>query len=337
MNISVLMTAYNRRAYIGQAIESVLAQEGADFELIIVDDGSKDGTVDIVRAFARRDPRIVLHLNSENVGRTASLNIALSRARHDLVAIMDDDDVMLPSRLARHAEFMAAHPQVSVAAGWAHLIDENGTAIGQSCPVIDLEKGKALFNPRLFLEIIQPAACFRRRDVLSVGGYMSPMLEDRDLWGRMATAGFQLAIQPEFLMLQRKHDASIMSTKLEQLFHYGDFIDFNVVRRLRGERELTLEQYDERIRSLPLLQRLTIKRKRKARIAFRRATVHYAKRNWIALAGELAIATLLEPLGTLKQVGERLRPKPAVSGSLPQKLDGPLSTFGDGLKRDEPR
>lgn len=322
------MTAYNRRAYIPQAIESVLAQEGVGFELIIVDDGSTDGTVELVQDFARRDPRIVLQLNGKNEGRTASLNIALSRAKYDLVAIMDDDDVMLPNRLARHLAFMAAHPEVSVAAGWAHLIDENGATIGRSCPVIDLEKGKALLNPRLFLEIIQPAACFRRRDVLSIGGYVAPMLEDRDLWGRMATAGFQLAIQPEFLVLQRKHDASIMSTKLEQLFHYGDYIDFNVIRRLRGDQDLTLEQYDERVRSLPLWRRLAIKRKRKAQIAFRRSTVNYAKRNWIAFAGELSLAAILDPASTVKQVRERLRPEPAVDA---------VSTFGDSTKGDERR
>jgi alpha-1,3-rhamnosyltransferase len=307
MYVSVVMPTHNRRDYVGQAIESVLKQQHVEFELIIVDDASTDGTWNVIDRYAREDHRIRVSQHAENKGLAVSLNEGLELAKHDLVARMDDDDVMLPSRLQRQIEFMNANPDVSVTSSWAYLIDESNKIIGRSCPEVDLERGKAQLRPELFLELIHPATTYQRRDILKVGGYKNfTLLEDRDLWGRLVTAGYKIAVQPEFLMYQRRHKQSLTTTDLNKLFEFGDFIDFNVVRRLCRGDELTFEQYSNYVESLPFSMRVAGTIKRRSGIAFRRATMYYSsRRDWLPFAANLALAMALEPLGTAKRIRKK--------------------------------
>jgi len=100
--------------------------------------------------------------------------------------------------------------------------------IGRSCPEVDLERGKAQLRPELFLELIHPATMYRRGDILKVGGYKIKVggykitaLEDRDLWGRLVTAGYKIAVQPELLMYQRRHSHSLTTMDLNKLSNSG--------------------------------------------------------------------------------------------------------------------
>ena len=113
--VSVLMTAYNREAFIGSAIESVLAQTWEDFELVIVDDASSDRTVAIAQQFAVRDRRIRIVVNERNRGDYPNRNHAATYARGTFVKYHDSDDVMYPHCLSTMVEPLSAHP----AAGFA--------------------------------------------------------------------------------------------------------------------------------------------------------------------------------------------------------------------------
>lgn len=94
-------------------------------------------------------------------GAESGRNAALVLAWHDLVACMDDDDIMLPGRLAQQAAFLMANSDVSVVRSWANLIDGVGKVIGKGCPEVDPERTKAELNARSCLEPIQPATTFR--------------------------------------------------------------------------------------------------------------------------------------------------------------------------------
>ena len=123
--ISVLLPLYNGEAYIREAVESVLAQTWRDFELLILDDGSRDGSLAIVQEIARRDPRVRV-IARENRGLTETLNELLTVARGQLIARMDADDVCLPDRFARQVAFLDANPGVVCVGGDIEMIDERG-------------------------------------------------------------------------------------------------------------------------------------------------------------------------------------------------------------------
>jgi hypothetical protein len=226
----------------------------------------------------------------------------LAVARFDLIARHDDDDLMLPERIHEQAGFLGMNPDISVVTSWAYLIDERGRTIGQSCPQVDMEVGLATLDPSKFVDIINPATMYRKAHVLDVGGYRLVKLEDRDLWGRLVTSGYRIAVHPRFVVRHRRHSNSLMSAQLDALFEYGDYIDHNIVRRLQGQAEMSLDEYRAAQASTRFVRRLWRKRKRKSQIAYRRATMLYSRRLWLPFLRDLAVATALAPIATLRRL-----------------------------------
>lgn len=187
--ISVAMSVYNGERFLAEAIESVLAQTFTDFEFLIVDDGSTDSSRKIIEAYAAKDARI-RPIVRENRGLIASLNQMLAEARAPLVARMDADDVCLPERLARQAEFLHDHPDYGVVGCWTEDIDERGAPwAGADFTYHPLTHEQLLANiDRREPLLCHPAVVYRRDLVLSVGGYHAAYrhCEDLDLWLRLA-------------------------------------------------------------------------------------------------------------------------------------------------------
>ena len=111
--VSVLMTAFNREKYIGEAIESVLASTYTNYELIIVDDGSKDNTVAISKKFEIKDNRIRVYVNEKNRGDYPNRNYAASLARGEFILYVDSDDTILPEGIERLINTMYLFPEAA--------------------------------------------------------------------------------------------------------------------------------------------------------------------------------------------------------------------------------
>jgi glycosyltransferase involved in cell wall biosynthesis len=165
--VSVLMTAFNRERYIGPAIESVLAQTFDDYELVIVDDCSRDRTADIARAYAARDSRIRVVVNDRNLGDYPNRNRAASLAHGRFLKYHDSDDIMYPHCLATMAPALEREPR----AGFA--LSGSAAWPGGACPMLLTPHqsyqreflGTGMFNAG-------PACALFRRDVFhELGGF----------------------------------------------------------------------------------------------------------------------------------------------------------------------
>ncbi|MGH1571174.1 glycosyltransferase family 2 protein [Methylobacterium sp. P31] len=306
MLVTVVMTTFNRLNYVSASIASVLNQTHRDLELIIVDDHSTDGTFEVVESFARRDKRVRPVRNPENRGVATCRNNGLSLANSELIVCHDDDDIMLPERIEKQVQYLHDNPQLSVVSSWAILIDHAGRVVGHSAPKVDMLKGRSRRDPTMLVEIITSASMYRKKDVMQVGGFrFAHGLDDRDLWGRMITEGFQIGVQPEYLVEHRKHGNSIMVKDLDRLFEYGDYIDHNIVRRMRGQGDISIEQYRDWQRSMSSLGRLWSTRRRRSQMAFRCAVLSYGNKQWTALARCLLEAMLLAPYPTLRRIWDK--------------------------------
>jgi hypothetical protein len=180
------MAAYNAEKSLEAAVTSIRDQSFTDWEFVIVDDGSRDATREVLTRLAVADPRIRLELSDVNRGLAASLNHALSVARADLIARMDADDRSVPERLALQLSFMDDNPDVAVLGGCAIEIDEGGLEIGVSCRPAD----HARLVGRIHHEnpFIHPTVMARREALVSLGGYDVSLRrgQDYDLWLRAA-------------------------------------------------------------------------------------------------------------------------------------------------------
>jgi glycosyltransferase involved in cell wall biosynthesis len=201
------MPVRNGKQWLREAVESVLAQDFGDFELLIVDDGSAGDTAAALDAFARGDARIRL-ARQPPLGIVAALNLALESARAPYLARLDADDRARPQRLSRQLAFMQAHPDIGLLGSFAEKIDAAGIVIGEVRPptgAIKIRNMLARTNPFVHSSVMMRTALARQ-----AGGYRSAFraAEDYDLWLRMAEAA-GVAVLPEALVEYRIHDANL--------------------------------------------------------------------------------------------------------------------------------
>lgn len=213
--ISLIMSVYNGEDYLAEAIESVLNQTFREFELIIINDCSTDGTSEILEKYASMDSRVKVHTNEVNLRLPSSLNKAMSYAQGKYIARMDADDICLPDRLARQFDFMEKNPHIALSS-CRFMTLKNGVISSGGCGGKgDNESIKALLlvtNPILHPGIIAKA------DAIRDLGYDKNFTctEDMELWTRFVMAGYNIEILPEYLMIYRLHDKQITETTLEK-------------------------------------------------------------------------------------------------------------------------
>lgn len=203
--VSVIIPAYNQARYLGLAIQSVLDQTYADFEVVVVDDGSTDDTAQVVQRFA--DPR-VRYVFQSNRGLSAARNTGLRNSTGPLVTFLDSDDEFLPEKLSWLAAILDQRPEVGLAAGSAVLIDEAGQPTGQPfasrLPADPAEL--VLGNP------LHVGSVLLRRDWQAKVGYFDESLrsyEDWDMWLRLAVAGCPMACIEQPVSRYRFHTAQM--------------------------------------------------------------------------------------------------------------------------------
>jgi glycosyltransferase involved in cell wall biosynthesis len=186
--VSVVMPVYNADRFLAEAIESVLAQSYRNLELIVVDDGSTDRSLEIAQQLAERDPRVKVVRNERNLGIVRTRNRAFDEANpaSRYFAVLDSDDVCMPDRLTLQVAFLEGHPEHAIVGGNTLIIDENGVELGRRVYPSTHEALISVitrYNP-----IAQPTVTIRRSALQSVGRYDErySRCQDYDLWLRMA-------------------------------------------------------------------------------------------------------------------------------------------------------
>lgn len=209
--VTVLLAVYNGGDYLRQAVESVLAQTYRDFELLVVDDGSSDGSTEALPA----DPRIRVLRNEHNVGQIPSLNRGLEEARGEYVARLDHDDVCLPHRLERQVELLDSSPEVALAATWVDIVDTNGRLWAPARPVVDSFSEFAAMIVSGQVTLVHPSLMFRRGAVVDVGGFDASLnaSEDQDLYRKLVLARQDARVIRETLLRYRRHDQQMTVSK----------------------------------------------------------------------------------------------------------------------------
>jgi glycosyltransferase involved in cell wall biosynthesis len=226
--VSVLMPVYNGERDLRSAIDSVLAQTFGDFEFLIVDDGSSDGSLAIVSGY--RDPRIRV-LPLERSGFAAALDRGLDEARGEFVARMDADDVCLPDRLALQVAFMDAHPQIGISGTDVRTLTPGTPSRRWTFPTDPaVIRAGLLFEPGLaHPTVISRRAWLDRHGLRYDASY--PRVEDWDFW-RRAAEHFDLGNLPRVLLEYRVHESRMSSRHGDEQRREGRRIQGELLERL---------------------------------------------------------------------------------------------------------
>ena len=205
-SISVVMPVHNALPFLEESIKSILIQTLSDFEFVILDDASTDGSRELLRQWSLRDTRIHLHESKKQLGLAASSNAVVAKARAPLVARMDADDIAHPDRLLRQMNIMKDRPDVVVIGTLCNGIDASGREVRPR------DRWRVLRRSN-YIPFPHGSAMFRREMFDQVGGYDEKAVggEDQDLFLKMALRGRVLTL-PDVLYSYRYHSSNATLT-----------------------------------------------------------------------------------------------------------------------------
>jgi glycosyltransferase involved in cell wall biosynthesis len=197
--LSVVMPVHNTRAFLDQSIASILNQTLQNFELVILDDASTDGSSDLLQNWARQDSRIVLDHSKHQLGPVGSSNFVVSKSKAPIIARMDADDVAYKDRLKRQHDIINNHADVAAVGTLSEGIDSNGRLVRP-------RDRWRLVRRSAFTPFPHGSVMFRREAFDRIGGYRHycPHGEDQDLFRRMSLVG-RIVTLPEVLYRYRYH------------------------------------------------------------------------------------------------------------------------------------
>jgi glycosyltransferase involved in cell wall biosynthesis len=308
----VLMPAYNAGRYIAEAIESVRAQTVGDWQLLVIDDGSKDDTLAVAQTIAAKDSRVRV-ITQSNAGIAPTLNRGLEMLEGaEWVFLMHADDVMMPSRIERQAAFVAANPDLAVASSLVYYINGAGDTIGHGrSPFTDPKAVEAAVKRAEMIAFNHPACVLRRQAVLDAGGYRQAFwpAEDCDLWGRIVERGHRVAVQDEFLLKYRIHGSSASISRARLMQQKTIWLENCIVARRKGDAEPTWEEFQAQRKRVPFFTRMNHNRQELGRTFYQAAIHHIATRQYGKLVPKLIAAAVLEPGLVLSRVLPRILPQ----------------------------
>lgn len=209
--VSVLLPVFNGARYLPGAIESILGQTYTDFELLIIDDGSSDDSIEVVRSYS--DDRIFLYSNGFNEGLVKALNRGISLSRGEFVARMDCDDISHPRRLAEQVSFMDTHPRVALCGTWVKTFGARAVTVRHFANDEEIRAGLVFES-----QLAHPSVMIRK-EVLDTHGLHYdenyPSAEDYALWSAISTE-YRLANVEKVLLFYRVHCRQVTAiNKLE--------------------------------------------------------------------------------------------------------------------------
>jgi glycosyltransferase involved in cell wall biosynthesis len=249
--VSVLMPVWNAIRFLRLAMDSVLRQSFESFELLVVDDGSSDGTTELLSTY--RDPRVRVVRNDERRGLVYALNAGIALARGEYVARMDGDDVSHPERLSAGVRFLDSERDVVLVGSWANVVDDKGDVLSViRAPTDSREIHEALLNANTF---VHSSVMFRKSAVVELGGYQrirpnTDTAQDYHLWLRLADR-YSLANIADILLDYRIHDDQISLQRLASQRACAD-----LARQLASKRRAEHGEPVKRPRGLGLMERL---------------------------------------------------------------------------------
>jgi glycosyltransferase involved in cell wall biosynthesis len=230
-DLSIIMPVYNTVSYLGESVESVLSQSFTDFELIIIDDASTDGSAELLNNF--RDDRIKILTNTQNKGIVFSRNRGLNEAQGNFIAQFDSDDVARPDKFEKQIDFLKRNPDFGMVGSWVRMIDSEGKLIKQKWRLP--AKPHLIPAIMLFRNYFVQSTIVARHGAIPEGGYKTgyDVVEDYKMWIEIANK-YKVWNLPEYLVNYRVHGSSATnsdSTRLNKQHHliFADlFRDLNI-------------------------------------------------------------------------------------------------------------
>jgi glycosyltransferase involved in cell wall biosynthesis len=278
--VSIITPAYNRKDLMPRTVASVIGQTFSDFEYIIVDDGSTDGTFEWLQTITDSRVKVMSHDSRSNKGQAASINLGMSRASGDYLVILDSDDLLAFEALEKHVEMLDANPALGMVYGQGYAVDIDDQALYPLFSENHVEESKP---DRLLLDcyVVSPGLCMFRKSVVEAAGPLEVSFraaQDHDFLLRVVEQA-PFAYSGVVCFYYRKHDGTISANGQLTRWENG----FEILRRAS-------KRYSYSKSTL---------RKRKAVLSYRLGAVLFGQGARLKAMGYFMQSGFLDPLRAL--------------------------------------
>jgi glycosyltransferase involved in cell wall biosynthesis len=300
-SVSVIVRVYNGLPFLQGAIESILDQSLHDFELLIVDNGSTDGSLEYARSISDHRVRVI---TEERRGPAAATNAGLAHCRAELVAVVDADDIVPPQRLETQVEFMRANPEiVLVGTRFAFLVGSHVIPVPPQ-PREHAEIRRALLQG---LPVIHNgSSMFRARVAKLIGGHrIEGPGHDLDFFLRMSEVG-RVSNLPDLLLYYRLHDREVSCSSNPKLIRSQSFAVACARARMGGFPEPDEETFNRGWNKRPLPKRFSEFARRISLRMYKQAIIKRARREHLSSAVSLVCSAALSPEKVIWRVKRNL-------------------------------
>jgi glycosyltransferase involved in cell wall biosynthesis len=294
--VTVVMPVHNALPHLPAAVESILVQKFADFDFLIIDDGSTDGSWEYLNGL--HDSRIRLE-RCEHLGLQAVLNRSLDMVQTQLYGRMDGDDIAMPQRLERQCAFMAEHPEVVLLGSRVNYLTGDRVMCG---PQVSMDHVQIVRDLLSGAAAIRDPTCVMRTQVLrEIGGYRLAYSGDHDLFLRMSERGL-VANLSEPLLIYRMHLSSTFATNLERFITYKQYsIDCYRARR-ETLPEPTIAEFIEFSSNAGIIRRVLRSMDAWSAFQYRQALINLGEGHVAQARMRLFAAALCRPSDTWRRV-----------------------------------
>lgn len=296
--VSVVMPVYNQEKYLAETIEGVLNQSFCDFEFLVVDDGSTDGSAEIIREYAARDKRIIPFFRN-NAGKCVATNNLVTIAKGKYCAFLDADDVMLPDRLELQVAFHLAKPEIDASSGHCYYINERSHLLGkQYYPGLRTpDECRKVQESKLLINCAFTALMVARKAFLELGGLRSEYApcEDFDFVNRLIEKQYILVIMQNTLMKYRIHASAVTVRQPMHMFDKIGWVYYNSTLRRSGQSEISFESFVRIIKEEHRWKRLNRKMFHYSMLYFRRAGFSLMSKKYLLFLKQITLALLFSP------------------------------------------
>jgi glycosyltransferase involved in cell wall biosynthesis len=296
--ISVILPVYNQQKYIAGTIESVLCQTFSDFEFLIVDDGSTDGSAQIIKDYAAKDRRIIPYFE-RNSGKCKATNFLVAKAKGKWCAFLDADDQMLPDRLARQIEFHNQNPLLQGSSGHSYYINEKNETLGmQKYPHLkSIEECDRVRKTKDYITCAFTSLMMSTKAYLDAGGLPENIwpCEDFEFFNRFVQKGYNLVIMQEPLMKYRIHGSSITAKNPLKVYDMIGYVMHCLDQRKESKPEISFDEFMAIRDKDSWWVKLNRRSYNYSQIFFRNAGVALMSKQYVSFLWQVLISTLFSP------------------------------------------
>lgn len=296
-SVTVIIPVYNGMPFLPETVDSVLQQTYENFQLLIVDDGSTDESFKYLQSLT--DSRIEVR-QQRNLGYGNTLNQAIESVDSDFIALLDQDDIALPTRLQEQLDFLSSHQEYDFVASYISMISSTGKKL--ECHVTNDEELISDYSSDKYEVICPSTMSFRRKAFLELDGFRPSLYpgDDYDILLRIEE-NFKMAVINKPLVKYRVHVGSATFKKFHESELNSRYIYALALMRRTGQPEISLEEFSK-IHRVNFLYRMNQYRHALGRLKFKKAECLLCDKRYTSGFLNFLYASLLEPSSSLERL-----------------------------------